>query len=110
MKFPARFLTLEQRLFAEAELPAICVRGGWNYRICAAGPDHMHRMCDVVYNVHGERVRRLVKRWLGQKLSERWPLPKDGTWWAEEGSNKAIGDEEYLNNCYRYILDQRTTP
>jgi hypothetical protein len=110
MKFPPRYFTHDQRLFVENELPEICTRGGWDYRICAAGSDHVHLLCDVVPNVHGEKVRRLVKRWLGQSLSDRWPLPKDATWWAEEGSNIAIGDEAYLNNCYAYIFRQRATP
>jgi len=103
-------LLATQGRYAEAQLPAICERGGWNYRICSAGPDHVHLLCDIVPDVHGEKVRRLVKRWLGQKLSEKWPQPKDATWWAEEGSNKAIGDEGYLNNSYIYIFKQRATP
>ena len=110
MKFPPRYCTREQRIFVEAELPVICDRGGWNHRICAAGADHVHLLCDVVPAVHGEKVRRLVKRWLGQSLSERWPLPQGATWWAEEGSNIAMGDERYLNNCFAYIFNQRATP
>jgi hypothetical protein len=110
MKFPARYFTLEQRLFVEDEIPRICTRGGWEYRICAAGSDHVHLLCDVVPQVHGEKVRRLVKRWLGQSLSERCPIPDGASWWAEEGSNIAIGDESYLNNCYAYIRRQRATP
>jgi hypothetical protein len=110
MRFPPLYFTFEQRLFVEAELPRICERGKWNYRIGAAGPDHAHLLRDVMPEVHGEKVRRLVKRWLGQEMSKRWPLPKDASWWTEEGSNKAIGDEDYLNNCYRYILEQRTSP
>jgi hypothetical protein len=54
-------------------------------------------------------VRRLLKRWLGQELSKQWPLPEDATWWAEEGSNIAVRDEKYLNNCFKYIFDHRTT-
>jgi len=110
MKFPPRYLTLEQRLFIEAGLPDICERGGWQYRFCAAGVDHVHLLCDIIPDVHGEKVRRLVKRWLGQALSERWPLPKGATWWAEEGSNIAIHDEKYLNNCFAYVFNQRATP
>ena len=68
MKFPPRFLTTEQREFAETELPKICERGGWSYRVCSAAPDHMHLLCDIVPEVHGEKVRRLVKRWFGQAL------------------------------------------
>jgi REP element-mobilizing transposase RayT len=108
MNFPPRYLTTEQRSFAETVLPQICERGGWNYRIGAAGPDHVHLLCDIVPEVHGEKVRRLVKRWLGQALSQRWPLPNGATWWAQEGSNKVVHDGSYLDNCYAYILNQRT--
>jgi hypothetical protein len=73
-------------------------------------PDHVHLLCDVIAEVHGEKVRCLVKRWLGQELSKRWQPPSGATWWAEEGSNIAIDNEEYLNNCFIYIRDQRTTP
>lgn len=100
MKFPARHFTLEQRRFVENQLPAICERGGWVYRICSAANDHVHLLCDVDPSIHGEKVRRLVKRWLGQLLSEQWPLADGATWWAEEGSNIAVKDEQYLNNCY----------
>jgi len=110
MNFPSRYFSRQQRLFIEVELPSICIRGGWSYRTCAAGPDHVHLLCDVVPAVHGEKVRRLVKRWLGQSLIKRWPLQQGSTWWAEEGSNIAIRDEAYLNNCYAYIFNQRTTP
>lgn len=109
MKFAPRYLSPDQRAFAERELPGICERGGWGYRACAAAPDHVHLLCDVLPDVHGEKVRRLVKRWLGQALSERWPLQDDATWWAEGGSNVAIRDEAYLNNAFGYIVRQRTT-
>jgi hypothetical protein len=110
MKFPPIFLTLAQRHFVESHLPLICERGGWQYRNCAAASDHIHLLCDVVPEVHGDKVRRLIKRWLGQSLSQRWQLPVDATWWAEEGSNIAIHDEQYLNNCFAYIERQRATP
>ena len=109
MKHSQRYLSLEQRIFVEAELANICERGGWNYRACAAGADHVHLLCDVVRDVHGEKVRRLVKRWLGQSLSDRWQLPGGATWWAEKGSNIAIKEERYLNNCFAYIFNQRAT-
>jgi REP element-mobilizing transposase RayT len=108
MKFPPRLLTIEQRQFVETTLPQICLRGGWSYRVCSAAPDHVHLLCDIVPEVHGEKVRRLVKRWLGQALSENWPLPDGSSWWAEEGSNLAIHDEPYLNNAFSYIARQRT--
>jgi hypothetical protein len=109
LNFPAVILSEEQRVFIEAGLPPICERGGWTHRNCAAAPDHVHLLCDVPSAVHGEKVRRLVKRWLGQELSSRWPLPQGATWWAEEGSNVAIHDEAYLSNAFAYIFRQRTT-
>ena len=109
MKFRPRYLSLPQRTFAEVEIPTICDRGGWTYRVCAAAPDHIHVLCDVVPEAHGEKVWRLLKRGLGQELSQRWPPPEGATWWAEEGSNIAVKDERYLNNCFKYIFDQRTT-
>ena len=68
----------------------------------------MHLLCDIVPEVHGEKVRRLVKRWLGQSLSERWPLAGGCHLVGEEGSNIAIHDEPYLNNAFGYIARQRT--
>jgi hypothetical protein len=109
MSFPARYLTFPQRVFVEAEIPSICERGGWKCRVCAAGADHVHVLCDILSETHGEKVRRLLKRWLGQSISAKWPLPDGATWWAEEGSNIAIHDEPYLINCFAYIFGQRAT-
>jgi REP element-mobilizing transposase RayT len=108
MKVPPRFLTIDELRFAESQLPIVCQRGGWEYRVCSAAPDHIHLLCDIIPEVHGEKVRRLVKRWLGQALSEQRPLPDGSSWWAEEGSNIAIHDELYLNNAFGYIARQRT--
>ncbi len=47
MKFAPRYFDSDQRVFVEAELPMICERGGWHYRICAAGSDHVHLLCDA---------------------------------------------------------------
>lgn len=110
LNFPPRYLTTDQCVFIEDELPGICLRGGWDIRVCSAAADHIHLLCDVVTVVHGEKVRRLAKRWLGELLSANWLLQEGATWWAEEGSNIAVHDENYLNNAYGYIYRQRTTP
>jgi len=93
MRFTARLFTPPQRLFIEQQIGSICERGGWDYRISvsAAEADHIHLLCDIVPEVHGEKVRRLVKRWLGQALSERWPLANGERWWAERGSRASFG-------------------
>ena len=109
LKFSPVRLTREQQEFAESQLTSISSRGGWTYRVCAAARDHVHFLCDVQPEIHGEKVRRLVKRWLGELLSVEWPLAPGATWWAEEGSNKAIHNEAYLNNAYKYILRQRAS-
>jgi len=107
LNFPPVMLAREQCLAIESTLPSICERGGWGYRVCAAQPDHVHLLCDVPRAIHGEKVRRLAKRWLGEALSSQWSLPPGATWWAEEGSNKPVKDSRYLNNAYTYIADQR---
>jgi len=107
MRFtPVRF-SLEQRRLIQEALPEISVRGGWGLRACAAGDDHVHVLLDIAPQVHGEKVRRVIKRWLGEALSERWPLPQGATWWAEEGSNKPVKDADYLRNVYEYVVRQR---
>jgi hypothetical protein len=108
MKFPPKFLSNEQCAFVERELPKICERGGWSHRVCSAVPDHVQLLCDVKPDIHGEKVRRLVKLWLGQMLSECRPIEAGTSWWAEEGSNIAIHDEAYLNNAFSYIARPRT--
>ena len=101
-------LTLEQRAFIEEALLAICKRGGWTLRSCAAQPDHVHVLLDADRHVHGEKVRRLIKRWLTQEMNRHWLLADGARRWAEQGSNRAIGDLEYLNRAYEYIERQRT--
>ena len=110
LNFPEKRLTEEQGTLIEEVTPSICARGGWDYRICAAETDHVHVLCDAQREIHGEKVRRLLKRWVGQALSVKSPLEAKETWWAEEGSNIAVKDEAYLNNVYNYILRQRTSP
>ena len=105
-----RYLTDEQQVFAEELLPIHCERGGWDFRVGSASGDHVHLLCDIAPEIHGQRVRRLVKRWLGQALSQVWPLGIGQSWWADGGSNKAVRDSRYLNNVYGYILRQRATP
>ena len=109
MNHPPVILTIAQRQFIESNTPSICERGGWILRTCAAGPDHVHVLLDIDPTVHGEKVRRLLKRWIGQSLNEQWPQPRGASWWAEEGSNRAVHDEAYLHNALRYVHDQRTT-
>ena len=100
-------LTHEQRAYIQQTIPALCQRGNWRLRCCAAASDHVHALLDIDPSVHGEKVRRLLKRWLTQALDQRWQRPPGGSWWAEQGSNKAIHDDAYLTNAYAYIAKQR---
>jgi len=107
MSAPPVHLTIEQQQFIQQKVPSICQRGGWQFRLCSAGDDHVHVLLDVDAAVHGEKVRRLLKRWLSQVLNEKWPRPAGGRWWAEQGSNKAIRDPAHLENACAYIARQR---
>lgn len=108
LRYPAVFLTDQQRQHVEAEVACICQRGGWEYIICSAASDHLHTLLSAA--AEGAAVRKWFKRWLGETLSERWPLPDGQSWWAEGGSVKHVWDEDYLENVYGYISGQRTTP
>lgn len=82
----------DKRLYVEQVVPGICQRGGWTYYICAAQPDHVHNL--VSAKTDGQVVRRLLKRWLSESLSERWRDEEIRSWWAEGGSVKWIWKEE----------------
>lgn len=128
VKFPPVIFTREQMIFIEDMLPLICERGGWTHITGAAGPDHVHEILQTKNDP--ETIRRLLKRWLGQELTNRYKSepdfprssepdrppssepgrPRSGTWWAECGSIKWIDNERYLKNATRYVTDQRATP
>ena len=63
---PIIFTSTQQR-FIETAVPGVCKRGDWGYHIAAAGPDHVHVL--VSTDADPKVVRRLLKRWLGQRLS-----------------------------------------
>jgi REP element-mobilizing transposase RayT len=107
MKHPPVMLTQQQREYAELTVPKVCQRGGWDYHITACGPDHVHVL--LTADADGNGVRRWLKTWLGQSLSERWPLSGDSRWWAEGGSVKWIWDEGYFARAHDYIERQRAT-
>jgi len=108
LRFQPVLLTSEQQEFAEVAIPGICARGGWTYIICSAGTDHVHTMLSTA--AEGAAVRKWLKRWLGEALSDAWPLLPGQSWWAEGGSVKWIWTEGYLDNVYDYIRLQRATP
>src|SRR5688572_27726382 len=104
LRFLPVVLTRPQMIFVEAQLPLICERGRWTHIVGAAGPDHVHEILDSPLDP--ETIRKLMKRWLGQAMSERWPLPDGATWWAECGSIKWIDNERHFANATRYVRDQ----
>ena len=108
LRFPPVRLTEDQRQFIEEILPEICRRGRWRFHTAAAQLDHVHLL--VSAPAEGKVVRRILKRWLGQELSLRWPRPApDATWWAEGGSVKWIWNEAYFERAFEYIQRQRAT-
>ena len=108
LKFDPIVLAAPQRVFIEGIVPAICERGGWDYHIAAARLDHVH--VELSSPNDGQIIRQLVKRWLSEELSTRWPLPSGAVWWAECGSVKWVWEQCYFQNVYDYIRRQRTSP
>jgi len=86
-------------------LPQICQRGKWEFHICACQPDHVHVLLTSPND--SKAIRKWLKRWLSEALSERWPLFGGDSWWAEGGSIKWIWKREYLEIAYDYIARQR---
>ncbi len=107
LRFPPRILSTDQRLFIEDAIPAICVRGHWHLASAAAAPDHIHVLLSA--DADGKAVRKWLKRWAGEALTERWPLVEGQVWWAECGSVKWILDEDYFQRATNYVQKQRTT-
>jgi len=106
-RLPPILLNDAQRRFVETVIPELCARGGWGYHIAAAGRDHVHVLLSA--DALGNQVRALLKRWLGQALAARWPLPARGRWWAEGGSVKWIWDQHYFRRSFDYVAEQRFT-
>jgi REP element-mobilizing transposase RayT len=106
LKFPPVVLSAEQRAFVEESVSSVCKRGGWELHACAGRGDHVHVMLSA--QADGEAVRRWLKAWLGQALSERWRLPQGATWWAEGGSVKSVWDPRYFDDVFRYVSGQKT--
>jgi len=108
----AVYLGDAQRCFVETTVVQLCERGGWTLRTCAAGieGDHIHVLLDADQAVHGEKIRRLLKRWLTQAMNEYFDRPESGKWWAIQGSNRVVDSDAYLNRAFPYIQKQRATP
>jgi len=106
--FEPVYFDSNQRAFIENQFPDVCNRGGWELHIVAAQRDHLH--CLISTDTEGKVVRKLIKRWLGQLISERWSkCSPHATWWAKGGSVKWVWDQVYFDRVYTYIQAQRTT-
>ena len=107
LKYDPVILTHEQMRHAEFVMPEICLRGGWQFRTGAGGPDHVHAL--LTADADGDAVRKWLKRWLGEKLSERWEWPEGATWWAEGGSVRWVWNDPYYDAVFGYVDGQRAS-
>jgi hypothetical protein len=78
LKFPPAILTNEQRTLVESTIPPVCERGGWKLAVCAAQEDRVHTLLSAPSE--GVTVRRLLKRWLSDAMSEKWPRGPGQVW------------------------------
>ena len=110
LRFEPVVLDRSKMLHAESLATAICDRGGWKCLNCAAGPDHFHLLvrCDK-RRAEGEAIRKWFKRWLGEGMSARWPLPEGATWWSEGGSVRWVWTRAYFDHVFDYLKRQRAT-
>ena len=105
LKYQPILLTEEQRHFVQSNLPIICQRGDWAHHCSACQNNHIHIMLSTSKDI--KAVRSWMKRWLGESLSDKYPLPQNQSWWAEGGSIKWIWDDFYLDAVHQYIIEQR---
>ena len=101
------FLEPEQTAYAESVIPLVCARGGWEYHVGAAGPDHVHVL--LTAEADGDAVRKWFKRWLGEAMWAKWPRAEGTTWWAEGGSVKWVWERDYFENVFDYLNRQRAS-
>lgn len=106
---PPLLLTLAQRHRIQAIIPALCERGGWTYRTCAAPSesDHVHVLLDAPKNRQPKDIRKWLKRWVSESLTQTF-VPPPRRWRADAGSTKPVKDKPYLINATSYIHRQRT--
>lgn len=134
---PPLHLTREQCIHIQNTIPHLCKKGGWTFIACAApfeshppsepgrdpcrescrepgrvGPahhgNHVHTLLTAPPHLHGKQIRKWLKRWLSQSLTQAFgPPPK--CWWAQAGSTKPIKNKQYLINATNYINKQRTS-
>ena len=102
------YLSAVQRIEIERIAPEICQRGGWDFHIAAAQPDHVH--CLLSCRSEPKVARKLLKRWLSDHLTANWALNHSPRWWADGGSGKYVWDEDYFRRAFEYIERQRATP
>ncbi len=90
-------------------MASVCERGGWTLRAVAAPAEgnHVHVVLDAAKNRQPKDIRKWLKRWLGEGLSETFGRPA-GRWWATGGSTKPVTQAAYLRNVIRYVERQRT--
>jgi REP element-mobilizing transposase RayT len=105
MKHQPILFTVDQCVFAQAAVEEICERGRWEFIQTACGPDHVHVL--LKSERKPKAIRRWLKRWLGEAMTARWPLPDGQSWWAKGGSAKCVWEEKYLRNVEQYIREQR---
>jgi len=104
---PPIVLSAAQRVYAERAVLSICRRGRWTCEQVACRADHVHVLLSTGRD--GKVVRRWLKRWLGEAMSARWPVPVGQSWWAKGGSVKWVWDAGYLERVAQYVRSQRTT-
>jgi len=107
LKHPPILLSVPQRRHAELAVPGLCRRGRWRLIEAACGVDHMHVVLSA--GQEAKAIRRWLKRWLGEALSARWPLPPGQSWWAKSGSIKWVWNRSYLHSVVDYVARQRAS-
>ncbi len=78
----------------------------WRLWAVAIMSNHFHTVVGVPGDPDPGQIRGDLKSYGSRKLNRGWGKPKNGTWWADGGSNRKLPTEDSLFRAIRYVVDQ----
>jgi len=100
------YLTLAQAEELLAQFHETAAYRKWRLWAVSIMANHFHAVVGVSGDPEPETIRGDLKSYGSRRLNRGWGKPKNGTWWADGGSNRKLATEESLLQAVRYTIDQ----
>lgn len=78
----------------------------WQLWAVAIMANHFHTVVGVPGDPEPGKIRGDLKSYSSRSLNRRWGQPKNGTWWADGGSNRILPSADSLFRAIRYVIHQ----